>query len=93
MPAPRSWASRTAREARVFGSEASTADTTERLERENEGYFRSLDVDIRDGDAVAGVFKEAGSELALVIHTAAQPSHDWAASDPHTDFTVNAWAR
>ena len=36
------------------------------------------------------VFAGAGAEIAVVIHTAAQPSHDWAASDPQTDFTVNA---
>jgi CDP-paratose 2-epimerase len=29
-------------------------------------------------------------EIELVVHTAAQPSHDWAAGDPQTDFTVNA---
>ena len=31
-----------------------------------------------------------GRDIAVVIHTAAQPSHDWAARDPATDFTVNA---
>src|SRR4029077_6883505 len=39
---------------------------------------------------VERVFAQAGSDLGLVIHTAAQPSHDWAATDPHTDFGVNA---
>jgi CDP-paratose 2-epimerase len=52
--------------------------------------FRHLEVDIRDRDAVLGVFAEHKADLELVIHTAAQPSHDWAASDPQTDFTVNA---
>ena len=36
------------------------------------------------------VFRTYGREIALVIHTAAQPSHDWAAREPLTDFTVNA---
>ena len=36
------------------------------------------------------VFAKYGKDIALVIHTAAQPSHDWAAKDPHTDFSVNA---
>ena len=40
--------------------------------------------------AVHELFKQHGSEIAAVIHTAAQPSHDWAARDPQTDFTVNA---
>ncbi|MGB9184010.1 MAG: NAD-dependent epimerase/dehydratase family protein [Solirubrobacteraceae bacterium] len=76
--------------ARFFGSEASTQPTTDRLIRELEGSFNSLELDIRDRDAVQRVFAQQGNQVELVIHTAAQPSHDWAASDPHTDFTVNA---
>jgi CDP-paratose 2-epimerase len=76
--------------AQFFGPEASTSPTTRRLRSDFEGSFRSLEVDIRDRSAVEKAFAEAGSELELVIHTAAQPSHDWAASDPHTDFSVNA---
>jgi CDP-paratose 2-epimerase len=76
--------------AQFFGPEASTSPTTRRLRSDFEGSFRSLEVDIRDRSAVEKAFTEAGSELELVIHTAAQPSHDWAASDPHTDFSVNA---
>jgi CDP-paratose 2-epimerase len=76
--------------ARFFGSSASTAHTTERLRTSFAASFRSLDIDIRNADAVERVFVDAGSSLELVIHTAAQPSHDWAASDPQTDFTVNA---
>src|SRR3954470_21872568 len=75
--------------ARFFGAEASTARTTSRLV-ETLPSFTSLDVDIRDGDAVDRIFARHARSLELVIHAAAQPSHDWAASDPHTDFTVNA---
>jgi CDP-paratose 2-epimerase len=76
--------------ARFFGPSASTAHTTERLLREFGDAFQSLEIDIRDTDAVERVFAQRASALELVIHTAAQPSHDWAASDPQTDFTVNA---
>jgi CDP-paratose 2-epimerase len=76
--------------ARFFGPSASTAHTTERLKRTLGDSFRSLEIDIRDADAVERVFAELSHSLELVIHTAAQPSHDWAASDPQTDFTVNA---
>jgi CDP-paratose 2-epimerase len=69
---------------------ASTASTTERLVSSYPDSFRSLELDIRDREGVERVFAEYGSRIELVIHTAAQPSHDWAASDPHTDFTVNA---
>jgi CDP-paratose 2-epimerase len=47
-------------------------------------------LDIRDREGVDRLFARHGREIGLVVHTAAQPSHDWAASDPHTDFTVNA---
>jgi CDP-paratose 2-epimerase len=75
--------------ARFFGPEASTKRVTDRL-LETYEEFRSLDIDIRDDGAVARVFAENGGRLELVVHAAAQPSHDWAASDPQTDFTVNA---
>jgi CDP-paratose 2-epimerase len=76
--------------ARFFGPTASTAQTTERLQRTFGESFRSLEIDIRDADAVSRVFKLHGGSLELIVHTAAQPSHDWAASDPQTDFGVNA---
>jgi CDP-paratose 2-epimerase len=76
--------------ARFFGPEASTSHTTERLLRTHGDSFRSLEIDIRDAEAVRRVFAEHAGSLELVIHTAAQPSHDWAASNPQTDFTVNA---
>ena len=72
-----------------FGRDASTQPVTDALQASLEG-FRSLDVDIRDREAVEKVIAENARRLELVIHTAAQPSHDWAAREPHTDFTVNA---
>jgi CDP-paratose 2-epimerase len=76
--------------ARFFGPAASTAHTTARLARTFPDSFRSVELDIRDADGVDRVFAEHAGSLELVIHTAAQPSHDWAASAPQTDFTVNA---
>jgi CDP-paratose 2-epimerase len=76
--------------AQFFGPEASTRHVTDRLLERFPGEFRSLEVDIRDAGAVMRVFAEVGPMLELVVHTAAQPSHDWAASDPQTDFGVNA---
>ena len=75
--------------AKFFGESASTGWMTERLKRDVRG-FRHYEADIRDYEAISRIFSEFGSEIALVIHAAAQPSHDWAASDPFTDFTVNA---
>ncbi len=73
---------------RLFGPEASTNHVTERLRKQFPG-FRSLDLDIRDADGIGRVFSEAG-EIDLIVHTAAQPSHDWAAGDPQADFAINA---
>jgi CDP-paratose 2-epimerase len=75
--------------ARFFGPEASTRQVSASLTAELDS-FRHLDLDIRDADGVMDVFARHSSEIELIVHTAAQPSHDWAASDPETDFTVNA---
>ena len=74
--------------ARFFGDEASTL-WTRALLLEYPQYLH-YDADIRDRPAIDAIFREHGSDIALVIHAAAQPSHDWAARDPHTDFTINA---
>ena len=76
--------------ARFFGPSASTVPTTQRLLGEFPRQFRSLAIDIRDTDGVMRVVSEHARDLALLVHAAAQPSHDWAASDAHMDFTVNA---
>jgi CDP-paratose 2-epimerase len=73
-----------------FGDEASTAGVREEL-RALHGY-RHLDLDIRDLPALDAVFAEYGTDVSLVVHTAAQPSHDWAARDPLLDFDINAAA-
>jgi CDP-paratose 2-epimerase len=75
--------------AEFFGPEASTAPVSSALvERYDE--FRWLEADIRDAEAVDAAFSREGSRIELVVHTAAQPSHDWAAREPQTDFGVNA---
>ncbi len=74
---------------RFFGAEASTRKTRDQLVTDVREY-RHHDLDIRDADAISDLFKESRNEIAAVVHTAAQPSHDWAAREPQTDFTVNA---
>jgi len=73
-----------------FGDSASTKPQTERLRKTYGDSFQSLDLDIRDGTSIDALFRRHSGELELVIHAAAQPSHDWAATEPHTDFAVNA---
>src|ERR671918_109579 len=62
-----------------FGPSASTSAQTDQLLATYGDSFVSLPVDIRDFDAVSGIFAKHAAQLELVVHTAAQPSHDWAA--------------
>lgn len=73
-----------------FGEDASTLWNRQRLETALANKYRHVEADIRDYEAMSKLFQEYGSEIALIVHTAAQPSHDWAAKEPHTDFSVNA---
>ncbi len=73
-----------------FGESASTSWNRNLLKDEYGDRYKHYNLDIRDREAVENLFKEYANEIELIIHTAAQPSHDWAARDPHMDFTVNA---
>ncbi len=75
--------------AEFFGPEASTLSTRQRLESLLPRYTHQS-IDIRDFEAVKKVFERYGAEIKVIVHTAAQPSHDWAARAPHIDFGVNA---
>lgn len=72
-----------------FGKDGSTEWNKNRLENLLVNY-RHFNIDIRDQDRIDDIFKEFKKNIAVVLHTAAQPSHDWAAKEPHTDFSVNA---
>ena len=73
-----------------FGNEASTRWQQHQLQQELGSNYRHVDGDIRDELLIKNIFAEFGDDVKLVVHTAAQPSHDWAARAPLTDFTVNA---
>ena len=75
--------------AEFFGEDASTEWNRKRLEETIPNY-KHYDVDIRDEKAVEKIFLKYNEDIDVVIHAAAQPSHDWAAKDPLKDFTVNA---
>lgn len=72
-----------------FGDEASTAWMQAVLEQRFPSY-RHLSIDVRDREAVERAIGGVAGSLTVVIHAAAQPSHDWAALDPYTDHAVNA---
>ena len=73
-----------------FGDEASTAWKRRDLEQRLGKRYQHHEIDIRDADAVLSLVRRYGSAIEVVIHTAAQPSHDWAARAPQVDFGVNA---
>src|SRR5256886_15258991 len=75
--------------AKFFGEEASTGKIRDGLIAKVRGYEHH-NIDIRDVTAITELFKQHRGKIDAVVHTAAQPSHDWAARDPQTDFTVNA---
>ena len=70
-----------------FGKEASTAWNAEELKTSFKNYHHHT-LDIRNINDLEPLFKS--QHFDLIIHTAAQPSHDWAAKEPLTDFGVNA---
>jgi CDP-paratose 2-epimerase len=72
-----------------FGQEGSTIWNKSRLEEKHQN-FKSHNIDIRDYNELEKIFAEFGRDISLIVHTAAQPSHDWAAKEPITDFSVNA---
>lgn len=74
---------------RFFGPSASTEWNRGVLERSVPGYVHE-NIDIRDESAIDAVFARYGRDIVSIVHTAAQPSHDWAAREPMTDFSVNA---
>lgn len=71
-----------------FGDEASTNWNNDVLKKELGRAYTFIDCDIRDAEKINALV--ARHKPDIIIHTAAQPSHDWAAREPMTDFTVNA---
>ncbi|MBM3249809.1 MAG: NAD-dependent epimerase/dehydratase family protein [Candidatus Omnitrophica bacterium] len=72
-----------------FGEDGSVDWNTRRLLKKYKN-FRHHAIDIRDEAGIGRLFKRLSENISLIIHTAAQPSHDWAAREPKTDFAVNA---
>src|SRR6478752_682569 len=75
--------------AQFFGVEASTKSTRDELLK-NLREYEHHDLDIRDAKSIRALFAKHRGTIRAVVHTAAQPSHDWAAREPQTDFAINA---
>jgi CDP-paratose 2-epimerase len=70
-----------------FGDDASTKWSIAEIKKTIPDY-KHFNIDIRDNKKIENLFKK--NRFDLIIHTAAQPSHDWAAKEPFTDFSINA---
>src|SRR5438552_17124673 len=75
--------------AKFFGVEASTKKTRDDLIANFRDYEHQ-EMHIRDAAAVMSLFKQHRGTIEAIVHTASQPSHDWAARDPRTALTVTA---
>ena len=73
-----------------FGDDGTTVDNRDRLVRDLGRAYHHEDLDVRDRAGLDRLVRHYGRDVELVIHAAAQPSHDWAAREPLTDFDVNA---
>ena len=72
-----------------FGSEGSTEWRKKMLESNFQNYIH-YNMDVRSYNDLDKIYQKYNSDIKLIIHTASQPSHDWAAQEPLTDFTINA---
>ncbi len=72
-----------------FGPDASTRWVLNELTGAYRS-FKNYDTDIRNYDSLGKIFQEYRTDIKCILHCASQPSHDWAAKEPLTDFTVNA---
>jgi len=72
-----------------FGKNGSTSWIKSQLIKRNKN-FRSLDIDIRNFSKLNHLFKKYSKNISVIIHCAAQPSHDYGKKFPFLDFHVNA---
>ena len=72
-----------------FGKEGSTHWIKNKLLKRNKN-FKNLNLDIRNKSGVEKIFKKYKKNISLIIHCAAQPSHDYGKNFPEIDFNVNA---
>ena len=74
---------------KFFGDDASVLWNRTKL-KESFPNYQHVNIDIRNAKEINKIFEENKKNIKLIIHAAAQPSHDWAATNPILDFQVNA---
>lgn len=76
--------------ARLFGEQASIALNLQKLVTDLGNKITYCNADIRYYEQLESIFERHTDNIKVIIHCAAQPSHDWAAKEPITDFEINA---
>ena len=74
---------------KFFGKDGDTSWIKKNLIRLYKNYIHKS-IDIRNYLALEKIYKKYKNSIKLVIHSAAQPSHDWAKKEPFVDFNINA---
>ena len=72
-----------------FGKDGSTIWVKNKLLKRNKN-FKNLNLDVRNYKKLKKIFKKYSRNISLIIHCAAQPSHDYGKENPIIDFNVNA---
>jgi CDP-paratose 2-epimerase len=72
----------------LFGRQGST-NNQKKILIQNKNYTHYF-YDIRNANNIKKIFYKYSKKVSLIIHAAAQPSHDWAYKEPITDFDINA---
>ena len=71
-----------------FGKDGDTTTTKKQLLKFKK--YKHFNIDIRKKNFIKNIFKKYKKNIKLIIHAAAQPSHDWAKNFPSVDFAINA---
>jgi CDP-paratose 2-epimerase len=74
---------------KLFGKDGDINWIKNKLIKEHKNY-KHKNIDIRNYSALEKIFQKYKNSFKLVIHSAAQPSHDWAKTKPFVDFGINA---
>ena len=72
-----------------FGNDGDISWIKSKLKKEIKRYFH-YNLDIRNYDSIKKIFKKYNKRINVIIHCAAQPSHDWAKNKAFIDFEINA---
>ena len=72
-----------------FGKDGDISWVRSKLKSNLKNYSH-LNTDIRNFKGLEKIFKKYKKNIKIIIHAAAQPSHDWAKNKPFIDFDINA---